>query len=503
MAPLFRLSGIEKRFGDVSALAGVDFEVAAGEVHALLGENGAGKSTLIKCMTGVHPPDGGAMELGGRTYAPRTPADAVRAGVSTVYQEVNLLPNLSVGENLTLGREPVDRTGIRWAEARARASRALARVGLDADPRAPLASLSIARRQLVAIARALDVDARVLILDEPTSSLDADEAEGLLELVRRLRGEGLGIVFVSHFLDQVERVADCVTILREGQVVAERPAAGFARREIVSLMIGRDAASLERDPASPEKPQDEKTPQEPAAILAAERLGRKGAVADVSLTVLRGETLGLAGLLGSGRTETLRLLFGMDRAERGELRAEGRVVRRWTPRRAIRAGIGYLAEDRREEGIFPELTVRENVAILAQVRRGWARRLSTARQRALATEWIERLGVRPANPQARMDALSGGNQQKALLARWLAVEPRALLLDEPTRGIDVGAKFDILELVETLRRAGTAFVLVSSDLAEIVRAATKVLILRDRRSAGALGAGEISESAIVEEVAGR
>jgi len=497
MAELLHLRGIGKSFLGTAALAEVDFDLRPGEIHALMGENGAGKSTLIKTMTGVYKPDAGSISLEGREVRPSSPADAVRLGISTVYQEVNLVPNLTVMENLLLGREPHGPGGIRWSEMRRRAESAIARLGLKIDVRAPLGSLSIALQQMVAIARSLDVSAKVLILDEPTSSLDADEVAALFEVMRRLRDDGIGIIFVTHFLDQVYEVSDRITVLRNGRKVGTWDAAELSRLDLVSQMIGRDAAALERESTTAIVDDSAGDP-----MIEARSLGRRGSVGDLNLEIRSGETLGLAGLLGSGRTETARLLYGIDAPDTGELRVDGKRIARLRPRDSIRRGIGYLSEDRKREGIFPELTVRENMLVLYQVKRGWLRRISTAKQLELAREMVQRLQIQPPDPERPIQLLSGGNQQKALIARWLAVEPRLLILDEPTRGIDVGAKFEIMSLVESLRRAGRSFVFISSELPEVVRSCTKVLVMRDRRAVRTLSAGEISEASIVKEIAG-
>jgi monosaccharide-transporting ATPase len=496
MTPLLDLKGITKTFLGVAALDSVDFELRAGEVHALMGENGAGKSTLIKTLTGVYAPEHGSIELDGNRINPRSPDDATRLGISTVYQEVNLAPNLSVMENLLLGREPMGPFGIRWKQVHARAAKAMQRLGLQIDVRAPLGTLSIANQQLVAIARALDVSARVLVLDEPTSSLDSTEVERLFQVVNQLRSENLGIVFVTHFLDQVYELSDRISVLRNGLNVGTWRTSELSRVELVSQMIGRDASTLERPRTMQESEGSGKS------ILSAEDLGRRASVSGLNFTVGPGETLGLAGLLGSGRTESMRLLFGIDSFDQGKLHLDGKTLRRLHPRDAIRQGIGFLSEDRKAEGIFPELTIRENIAVLFQIKHGWYRPLSRARQKELAARLIERLRVLPADPERQIQFLSGGNQQKALLARWLAVEPRLLLLDEPTRGIDIGAKFEIMSLIENLRQAGRSFVFISSELPELVRSCTKVLIMRDRRQVNAIAGASISEEGLVKEIAG-
>jgi monosaccharide-transporting ATPase len=480
----------------VAALDGVDFDLRTGEIHALMGENGAGKSTLIKTMTGVYIPDAGTIHLGGQSILPRSPDAAVKLGISTVYQEVNLVPNLSVMENLLLGREPKGPMGIRWGELRKRAEAAIARLGLGIDVRAPLGSLSLALQQMVAIARALDVSAKVLILDEPTSSLDAGEVANLFTVMRKLREDGLGIIFVTHFMDQVYAVSDRITVLRNGQKVGTWDAGSLSRLDLVSQMIGRDASALERSESIFAEAATG------APIVSAQGVGRRGSVSGVDLEIRPGETLGLAGLLGSGRTETVQLLFGIDHPDTGSLLIDGKPAKGLKPRSAIRQGIGFCSEDRKREGIFPELSIRENILILHQVKQGWFRRVPLAKQKSMAQELASRLKVQPPDVERQIQFLSGGNQQKALLARWLAVEPRLLLLDEPTRGIDVGAKFEIMSLVETLRQTGRSFVFVSSELPEVVRSCTKVLVMRDRRAIRTLTGGEISESGIVKEIAG-
>jgi len=497
MAALLELRQVGKEFLGVSALRDIDFDLLPGEIHALMGENGAGKSTLIKTLTGVYMPDSGSIFLNGTPILAHAPGDAVRLGISTVYQEVNLVPNLTVMENLLLGREPRGPFGIRWKELRRRAEAALSRVGLTLDVGVRLSTLSIAIQQMVAIARALDVSAKVLILDEPTSSLDASEVESLFNVMRRLRGEGLGIIFVSHFLEQIYAISDRITVLRNGLKVGTWRTAELSRLDLVTQMIGRDASALDRSTSVAAS--ERSTTGEP--ILAGKGLGRRGSVTGVDLDLRAGETVGLAGLLGSGRTETVRLLFGADHFDAGNLAVDGRPVRKMRPRDAIRQGIGFLSEDRKHEGIFPELTVRENMLILLQVRYGWYRRLSTAKQKATAGEYVQRLNIQPPDIERQIQFLSGGNQQKALLARWLAVDPKVLLLDEPTRGIDVGAKFEIMTLVEDLRQKGRAFIFVSSELPEIVRSCTRVLVMRDRRPVRMLKGEEISEEAIVKEIA--
>lgn len=496
MEPVLSLRGIGKSFLGSAALTNVDFDLFRGEVHALLGENGAGKSTLIKTMTGVYQPDEGSVLLEGKPIQPSSPAHAMSLGISTVYQEVNLVPNLTVMENLLLGREPRGILGIDWKQMRSRAERLIHRLGLSIDVRLPLGSLPVALQQMVAIARAVDVDAKVLVLDEPTSSLDADEVGALFDVVKTLRAQGLGIVFVTHFLDQVYAISDRITVLRNGQKVGTWATAELPKLQLVTHMIGRDASGL-----------DQPVPREIAdhsaqPVIEAKELGRKGWVTDVNLTLSQGSTVGLAGLLGSGRTETTKLLFGLVGWDRGELWFRGKKMSRLSTRAAIREGIGYVSEDRKREGIFPELTVRENIVLLAQVKKGWIKKIPLSRQRAVCDELMGQLRVQPSDPERQIQFLSGGNQQKALIARWLAVQPQVLLLDEPTRGIDVGAKFEVMGLVEKLRASGSALLFVSSELAEVVRASTKVVVLRDKKCVGSLESHDLTEERVLKEIAG-
>lgn len=490
MASLLRMSGIVKSFPGVKALQGVDFEVQSGQVHALMGENGAGKSTLLKVLTGVYPADAGEIEFEGAAVRPKSPQDATRIGISAVYQELSLAPNLSIAENIVIGREPMGPLGIKWAAVRERAHGALARLGLELDLDRPAGSCSPAIQHLTAIARALDVDARLLVLDEPTASLDGDEVDALFEVIERLKEQGLGIVYVTHFLDEVYRIADQITVLRNGTLVANDTPVAMPRRTLVANMIGREAP--------PEDAVAERNlPPQGAPLMEAQYLGKRQSVGDISFSLRAGEVLGLAGLLGSGRTETLRLLFGIDRPDSGQLLLMGGAPT-LTPRRAMNLGVGMLAEERKTDGIFPNLSVRDNMMIVAQVKRGWLARLPRS---AYAEADVKKDELRIATPDLDrpIAGLSGGNQQKALLARWLIAQPQILLLDEPTRGIDVGAKFEIFGLVERLREQGMAFVLVSSELSEIVHSSTKVAIMRDRRMVGE--AQEITEDAIMSQIA--
>ncbi|RIV37587.1 sugar ABC transporter ATP-binding protein [Micromonospora radicis] len=476
--PVLTMTGISKSFPGVRALHNVDFRLFPGEVHALMGENGAGKSTLIKVLTGVYGIDEGTVTLGDEQVAFSGPMQASAAGVSTVYQEVNLCPNLSVAENIFIGREPRRLGAVRWGEVRRRARQLLARLDLDIDVTAPVASYSLAVQQMVAIARAIDVQARVLILDEPTSSLDAGEVAQLFRIMRQLRDEGIAILFVTHFLDQVYGMADRITVLRNGTLVGEYPTAELPQLALVEKMIGKELDVLERIEEEPRR--ELAVLEDGTPFVAVSELGRKGAVAPFSLSIHAGEVVGLAGLLGSGRTEVARLFFGADRADRGEVALSGKPTSLRNPVQAIEHGIGFCSENRRAEGIIPDLTVRENMILAMQAARGWLRPIPRRRQDELVQQYIKALSIRPANPDLPVRNLSGGNQQKVLLARWLITEPRLLILDEPTRGIDIGAKAEIQKLVVQLSDGGMAVLFISAELEEVLRLSHKVAVMRDR-----------------------
>ncbi|KQV13907.1 MULTISPECIES: sugar ABC transporter ATP-binding protein [unclassified Kitasatospora] len=473
--PVLEVRGIRKEFPGVVALDGVDFRLFPGEVHALMGENGAGKSTLIKVLTGVYESDGGEVSLAGQTVRIGGPLEAQQAGISTVYQEVNLCPNLSVAENIFIGREPRRFGLIHWAELRRRAAASVAALDLDIDVTAPLNSHSIAVQQLVAIVRAVDVQAKVLILDEPTSSLDRDEVRQLFTVLRRLRDQGVAILFVSHFLDQIYEICDRLTILRGGRQEGEYLTSELNQTQLVAQMIGGELTGLA------ELADATRTEPTGTSFLRAEGLGRRGAVEPYDLAIRPGEVVGLAGLLGSGRTEAARLLFGADQSDQGTVKIDGAVTALRSPRSAIGHGIAFCSENRKTEGLVGELTVRENIVLALQAARGWTRPLSRAAQDELAIRWIRALDIRPNNPEALIRNLSGGNQQKVLLARWLITDPKLLILDEPTRGIDIGAKTQIQKLVAKLAGDGMSVLFISAELEEVLRLSHRVGVLRDHR----------------------
>ena len=494
--PVLEMTGISVAFGPVRALDGVDLRLYPGEVHALMGENGAGKSTLIKALTGVHPVDAGRIRLAGADVEFTAPAQAQAAGIGTVYQEVNLCPNLSVAENLLLGREPRRFGWIDGPAMRRRAGELLGRLHLDLDPGSPLGAHPIAVQQLVSIARAVQGLPRVLVLDEPTSSLDAGEVGELFRVLDGLRADGVAILFVTHFLEQMYAIADRTTVLRNGAPVGEYRTADLSRLTLVSAMVGRELELLDQLDRAPAEPAADDT--EP--VLVAEGLSRRGAIEPVDLTARPGEVVGLAGLLGSGRTEVARLLFGADRADTGTITVDGTVLNVHGPRAAIAAGIGFSSENRAADGVVGDLTVRDNIALAMQAARG-LRRVPPRTLDGLVAHWIELLDIRPARPDTLMRNLSGGNQQKVLLARWLVTGPRLLILDEPTRGIDVGAKAQIQSLVAELAGQGMAVVFISAELEEVVRLADRVLVLRDRRPVAELAGDDVALDRVLELIA--
>ncbi len=494
--PLLELRGFSKAFSGIAALSGIDLKLRAGEIHALLGENGAGKSTLIKTLTGVFARDAGTLKLDGREIAPRSAQEATAAGIATVYQEVNLVPNLSVAQNLFLGRQPTRLGLVREGEMRRRAREILADFDLAIDVARPLEHYSVAVQHLVAIARAVDLSARVLILDEPTASLDAREVETLFSIMRRLAARGIGIVFVTHFLDQVYAITDRITVLRNGRLAGSAATRDLPRLALVQLMLGRD---LDHETARHPAPVSTRPAGAPLATFSG--YGRAGYLAPFDLTLAQGQVVGLAGLLGSGRTETTRLVFGAERADCGTATVDGAPVRLASPREAIRQGFGYCPEERKTEGIVADLTVRENIVLALQARRGLLKPLPRREQDEIARHFIRLLDIRPADPERPIGLLSGGNQQKALLARWLATKPRLLILDEPTRGIDVGAHAEIIRLIRALCAEGMALLVVSSELEEIVSYAEDVIVLRDGAQVAHLADEAVCVSGILAAIA--
>jgi len=495
--PLLQISGLTKVFPGVRALDGVDFTAGCGEVHALMGENGAGKSTLIKTLTGVYRRDGGTIVFDGKSVSLHSPKQAEASGISTVYQEVNLLPKLSVAENICIGRRDTTRFGfISPHKMRRRATDALARLGLSLDVNKSLADYPIAIQQMVAIARAIDIDAKLLILDEPTSSLDEQEVEELFGILNLLKSRGMAIVFITHFIEQVYAIADRITILRDGQRVGEYRTSDLPRLEMVGKMIGKDpeqVAAMEQQTIA--------STYSDTPVVDVSGLTRTGAITDATFTINEGMVVSLAGLLGSGRTETAELLFGIDKAHGGTIRFRGKPLAQGSPKRAIRAGMALTSEDRKRSGSIEDLTIRENIILALQARAGVFRAIPRSRQNEIAQQYIDALGIRTPSPEQVMSNLSGGNQQKVLLARWLALEPKLLILDEPTRGIDVGAKSEIQTLMGQLCEKGMALLFISSELEEVVQNAHRVVVLRDRKQVATLEGDQVQMHRIMEWIA--
>ncbi|MGI2033213.1 galactofuranose ABC transporter, ATP-binding protein YtfR [Rhizobium panacihumi] len=488
---------IIKTFPGARALDGVNFSLRRGEVHALLGENGAGKSTLIKCLTGAYRRDGGTVTLDGETIDPKNPLGAQALGIGTVYQEVNLLPNLSVAENLFLGRQPRRFGLIRSNEMKQNAQALLAKYGLDINVSASLDSYSVAVQQVIAIARAVDLSGKVLILDEPTASLDAKEVEMLFDIVRDLKSKGLGIIFITHFIEQVYALSDRITVLRNGRLVATRETASLPRKELVTLMLGHELQEIAQ--SSPMKSEKLAEPR-----YRFENYGKAGTIKPFNLDVRKGEVVGIAGLLGSGRTETAELLFGLRTPDSGsKATIDGAEVSVNSPRSAIARRFGFCPEDRKVDGIIGDLSIRENIVLALQARRGWWKPVSRTEQNALADTYIKALDIRTTDREKPIRLLSGGNQQKAILARWLATNPEFLILDEPTRGIDVGAHGEIIRLIKNLCADGMSLLVISSELDELVTYSSRVLVLRDRQHVAELNEEEITTAHIVNAIAAK
>ena len=506
-SPVLETIGISKSFPGVQALADVDLRLFPGEVHTLMGQNGAGKSTLINVLTGVHAHDAGEIRIGGELARFAAPLEAEEAGIRTLYQEVNLCPNLSVAENIFAGRQPKRRGAIDWKAIRAGAQAALAELDVTLDVTKSLDTYPIAIQQMVAIARAVSVDARVLILDEPTSSLDDNEVARLFDVLRRLKQSGIAILFVTHFLEQTYAISDRITVMRNGRREGEYLAKDLPVDALVEKMVGdarmTDRAGRVRESARAiDSGEDAATAAARTPSFEMRGVARRGLMHPIDLAVEPGRIVGLAGLLGSGRTETARLMFGAERADAGEIRVDGTPVKLSSPHEAVRHGIAYCSEDRKKEGIVAALSVRENIVLALQAKRGWWRPLGRARSRRLADEYIASLGIRARDAEQPIEFLSGGNQQKALLARWLATDPKMLILDEPTRGIDVAAKFEIMERVLALCAKGLAIVLISSELDEVLRVSHRIAVLRDRRKVADLTGDALEESEVYRLIAG-
>ena len=496
---VLEMRGICKYFPGVRALQDVDFTLRKGEIHALMGENGAGKSTLIKVLTGVYPKDGGEVHIEGvdGPAVIRSPQDAQNAGISTVYQEITLCPNLSVAENMYIGRTKGAVTN--WRKMNSGAGKILESLGIPASPTQQLGTCSIAVQQMVAIARAVDMECKVLILDEPTSSLDEQEVQKLFGLMRSLRKKGVGIIFVTHFLEQVYEVCDRITVLRDGQLVGEYVIEALPRVQLVSKMLGKeldDMADIKGESGG------EAISREGAPVLEAQGLCSSAGIKPFDFSIRRGEVNGFTGLLGSGRSECVRAIFGADHVTGGTVKMDDKEVKIKKPLDAMKLGIGYLPEDRKGDGIVGDLSVRENIILAYQVMKGFFRPISRAQAEAFADNYIKLLEIKTASADTPIKSLSGGNQQKCILARWLLTDPKYLILDEPTRGIDIGTKIEIQKLVLRLAEKGTSATFISSEIDEMLRTCSRLIVMRDRKAVGELSGEDLTQTKIMATIAG-
>lgn len=496
---VLKMTNISKTFPGVKALNSVDFELRKGEIHSLMGENGAGKSTLIKVLTGVYEIDEGTITLNGKPVKINSTREAQEYGISTVYQEVNLCPNLSVAENIFIGREPRNKFGIDWNAMYSNSEKLLKdRLDLSIDVKKLLSSYSVAIQQMVAIARAVDISRGILILDEPTSSIDSNEVKKLFEVMRKLKNEGMSIIFITHFLDQIYEISDRITVLRNGNLIGTYDTDKLSQIDLISKMIGKEATEIEK---LNNIQKNSRAHVDEKSFLEAKQLGKSGMIEPFDINVKKGEVLGLAGLLGSGRTEAASLLFGIYKADHGKIKIHGKEYSYIYPKKAIKEGFGFCPEDRKVEGIIGQLSIRENIVLAMQSNRGVFKYIPLKKQQEVAQKYIDLLEIKTPGMEQRIDNLSGGNQQKVILARWLATNPDILILDEPTRGIDVGAKSEIQKLVLKLARSGMAIIFISSELSEIVRCCDRVMVLRDRRVIGELTGNDITEDNIMETIA--
>ena len=484
-----------KTFPGVKALHDVDFTLRKGEIHALMGENGAGKSTLIKVLTGVYQKDSGHIDIGDlHDIAIRSPQEAQNLGISTVYQEITLCPNLTVAENMFIGRD--HGAFVHWKPMAKKTAALLSSLGIPARPKQLLSSCSLAVQQMVAIARAVDMDCKVLILDEPTSSLDEKEVAMIFSLMRNLRSRGVGILFVTHFLEQVYEVCDKITVLRNGGLIGEYETANLPRLELVSKMIGKNLDDLSVIHKNEAACDCEGTPAYEAVGLSSD-----ACPTPFCFQIFKGEVNGFTGLLGSGRSECVRAIFGADKVTGGRIAMNGKTVKIGKPKDAMKNGIGYLPEDRKRDGIIADLSVRENIILALQVMKGFFRPFSRAEAEAFAEEYIRKLDIKTASSDTPIKSLSGGNQQKVILARWLLTHPQYLILDEPTRGIDIGTKVEIQKLVLQLAQEGVSVTFISSEIEEMLRTCSRLIVMRDRNIVGELRGAQITQDHVMHTIA--
>ena len=496
---VLKMRNIHKSFPGVRALQGVDFTLCEGEIHALMGENGAGKSTLIKVLTGVYTKDEGDIFIKGteKAVAIRSPQEAQKLGISTVYQEITLCPNLSVAENMYIGRG--SSMTQNWKKMNADADKILQSLDIPAKATQQLASCSLAVQQMVAIARAVDMECKVLILDEPTSSLDEQEVEKLFKLMRDLKKKGVGIIFVTHFLDQVYEVCDKITVLRDGQLVGEYEIENLPRVQLVSKMLGKDLDDM-ADIKGEEAVYDKEDASD--LVFEAEGLFSDAGIKPFNFNIKKGEVNGFTGLLGSGRSECVRAIFGADRVIGGTVKKNGKTVKITKPIEAMKNGIAYLPEDRKRDGIIGDLSVRENIVLALQVKKGFFKPFTKAEAYKFADEYIKLLGIKTASADTPIKSLSGGNQQKVIVARWLLTHPEYLILDEPTRGIDIGTKIDIQKLVLKLASEGMSITFISSETDEMLRTCSRLVVMRDRKVVGELSGEDLTQNMIMNTIAG-
>ena len=493
------MRGIYKTFPGVKALQNVDFTLCKGEIHALMGENGAGKSTLIKVLTGVYGKDGGEIHLDGveGEASIHSPQDAQNLGISTVYQEITLCPNLSVAENMYIGRDK-GKT-VKWKQRNKDADKILTELDIPAKSTQQLGSCSLAVQQMVAIARAVDMECKVLILDEPTSSLDENEVEKLFGLMRNLKAKGVGIIFVTHFLEQVYEVCDKITVLRDGQLVGEYVIEDLPRVQLVAKMLGKemdDMADIKGDAKTYDGADADQI------VYEAKELASNVGIKPFDFHIKKGEVNGFTGLLGSGRSESVRAIFGADRVLGGTVKKNGKEIKIKKPIQAMKNGIAYLPEDRKVDGIVGDLSVRDNIILALQVMKGFFKPFSKKQAQEFAEEYIKLLDIKTASADTPIKSLSGGNQQKVILGRWLLTHPEYLILDEPTRGIDVGTKVDIQKLVLKLASEGMSITFISSETDEMLRTCSRLVVMRDGKQVGELTGDELTQSGIMSAIAG-
>ncbi|MBF4692498.1 sugar ABC transporter ATP-binding protein [Fusibacter ferrireducens] len=498
---ILKMRGIEKMFPGVVALDHVDFTLRQGEIHALMGENGAGKSTLIKVLTGVYELDGGEIFIGdhAKPVVMDSPQRAKAMGISAVYQEISLCPNLTVAENLFIGREPRKHGFIDWKAIHERSQVILKALDIPVDYSKPLDECSIAIQQMVAIARAVDMKCQVLILDEPTSSLDDSEVEKLFELMTQLKNQGVGIVFVTHFLEQVYAICDKITVLRNGELVGEYAVDALPRIQLVAKMMGKDFDDLKKIKNDADRRVNY---QQMEPLIEAEGLGRKNHIKPFDLSVYSGEVVGFTGLLGSGRSELVRSLYGADKPDCGKLKMHNQEIRFRTPKDAINKGLAYLPEDRKRDGIIDDLSVRENIIIALQAKRGLFKPMGRKEMEEFADQYIELLQIKTASRETPIKNLSGGNQQKVIIGRWLLTNPEYLILDEPTRGIDIGTKTEIQKLILKLAKEGMGIAFISSEIDEMLRTCSRMIVMRDHEKVGELNGNALTQEHIMNTIAG-